>query len=275
VVDHALRAFRDAIAVPESELDLGAAALRIAQVEYPELAMAPYLDQLDELARRSGASRLRDPETMVDRLRRFVFEEEGFRGNAGDYYDPRNSCLNDVLERKLGIPITLSLLLMEVGRRLGLPIEGVGLPGHFVVRVRVGARHLLLDPFNGGSVLTPDAAASVVARAVGKPVEILDAHWAPCGKRQILVRMLRNLKTVYAQRETWERALAVTDRLLLLEPDSPIHLRDRGTILIKVGRLHDGAAEWERYLTRHADAPDAASFRRELRRVRQELGARN
>jgi regulator of sirC expression with transglutaminase-like and TPR domain len=274
-VDPELRTFREVIEVPEAQLDLGAAALTIARVEYPELSTTPYLDQLDELAERSGAARRRDPETTLDRLRHFLFEERGFRGNAGDYYDPRNSCLNDVLDRKLGIQITLSLLMMEVGRRVGLAIEGVGLPGHFVVRAHVGARHVLLDPFNGGALLTPDAAASVVAKAIGKPVEIQDAHWAPCGKRQILVRMLRNLKTVYAQRGTWDRALPVTERLLLLEPDSPIHLRDRGTILTKLGRLHEGAAEWDRYLTRHADAPDAASFRRELRRVRQELGARN
>jgi regulator of sirC expression with transglutaminase-like and TPR domain len=154
-------------------------------------------------------------------------------------------------------------------------VEGIGLPGHFVVSAHVGAREVLIDPFNGGSVLTLEGAAEVASRALGRPVQLAEAHWAPCTKRQILVRMLRNLKTIYAKRETWDKALDIIDRLLLLDADSPIHLRDRGTVLVKLGRLHQGAAEWERYLTRYPNAQDAEGFRRELRRVRQDLASRN
>ena len=219
--------------------------------------------------------RVLDAGGTLDRLRRFLFQEEGFRGNDGEYYDPRNSCLNDVLDRKLGIPITLSVLTMEVGRRIGLDIAGVGLPGHFIVSVTVGSRAILLDPFHGGGVLTPASAAEVAARAVGRPVKIEDAHWTPCTRRQIVVRMLRNLKTIYARQKDWGRALGVIDRLLLIDPEAPTHLRDRGTVLVKAGQLWAGAAEWERYLNRHPAAQDAESFRQELRRVRQELGSRN
>jgi len=180
-----------------------------------------------------------------------------------------------VLDRKLGIPITLSILTMEVGRRVGLDVEGIGLPGHFIVSASVGARRIFLDPFNGGAVLTPAQAAEVASRAVGRPVKLAEAHWAPCPKRQILVRMLRNLKGIYARGEDWPRALAVVDRLLVLDAESPVHLRDRGTVLVRMKRWHEGAAAWERYLTRFPNAQDAAGFREELRKVRQKIGSLN
>jgi regulator of sirC expression with transglutaminase-like and TPR domain len=158
---------------------------------------------------------------------------------------------------------------------VGIDIAGVGLPGHFIVSATVAGRAVLLDPFHGGTVLTPSSAAEQAARAVGRPVKIEDAHWAPCTRRQIVVRMLRNLKGIYARCADWTRALAVIDRLVLIDAESPTHLRDRGTVLVKAGRLWEGAAAWEAYLERHPGVPDAEAFRQELRRVRQELGSRN
>jgi regulator of sirC expression with transglutaminase-like and TPR domain len=272
-MDAALRAFGNLLQAPDAAIDLGRAALAVARIEYPNLDEPRELGRLDSLAARVGAGR--DAGATLERLRRFLFEEERFRGNDGEYYDPRNSCLNDVLDRKLGIPITLSVLTMEVGRRVGLDIAGVGLPGHFIVSASVGNRAVLLDPFHGGGLLTPTSAAEVAVRAVGRPVKIEDAHWTPCTRRQIVVRMLRNLKTIYARQKDWSRALGVIDRLLLIDPDAPTHLRDRGTVLVKAGQLWAGATEWERYLSRHPAAQDAESFRQELRRVRQELGSRN
>jgi regulator of sirC expression with transglutaminase-like and TPR domain len=270
-----LGAFRDLVRLDEAELDLGRAALAIARVEHPGLAIDPELARLDALAARSGAVDAPDPRAALERLLAFLFEEEGFRGNADDYYDPRNSCLNDVLERRLGIPITLSVLTIEVGRRVGIDVEGVGLPGHFIVSVSLGGRPIFLDPFNRGAVVTPDRATELASRAVGRPLRLAEAHWAPCGKRQILVRMLRNLKTIYVGRQDWSRALAVVDRLLVLEADSPVHLRDRGTVLARLRRLHEAAAAWERYLTQFPHAQDADGFRAELRKVRQTLGSLN
>jgi regulator of sirC expression with transglutaminase-like and TPR domain len=274
-MDPALRAFQDLRRALDADIDLARAALAVARVEYPELDEAHELSRLDALAERAGGAGGADPADSLERLRRFLFEEEGFRGNADEYYDPRNSCLNDVLDRKLGIPITLSVLTMEVGRRIGLEIAGVGLPGHFIVSAAVGDRAVLLDPFHGGMVLTPTSAADVASRAVGRPVKLEEAHWTPCTRRQIIVRMLRNLKTIYARRADWDRALATVDRLLLVDPDTPLHLRDRGTVLVRAGRLWEGAAEWEAYLQRFPNAQDADSFRQELRRIRQELGSRN
>jgi regulator of sirC expression with transglutaminase-like and TPR domain len=149
------------------------------------------------------------------------------------------------------------------------------LPGHFIVGARVGGGRVFLDPFHGGAVVTPESAEEIASRAVGRPVRLEEAHWAPCSKHQIVVRMLRNLKGIYAKREDWARALGVVDRLLVLDAESAVHQRDRGTVLVRLGRLHEGAQEWERYLTRFPSAPDAAGFRDELRRVRQQLGSRN
>jgi len=268
-----LQEFRELVRTPE--IDLAAAALAIARIEYPDLSPEPALARLDNLAARSRASKAGTAPHALERLRDFLFEEEEFRGNAHDYYDPRNSCLNDVLERRLGIPITLSVLTMEVGRRVGLDIVGIGLPGHFCVGARVEGELVVLDPFGGGRVLARAEAEAVASRAVGRSVTLTDAHFAPTAKPQIVVRMLRNLQSIYGRREDWQKALAVIDRLLVVDIDAPGHLRDRGTVLVKLGDLHRGASEWERYLTRYPQARDAAACKEELRRVRQRLAEQN
>ena len=270
-----MREFQELVASPEPAIDLARGALLIAQIEHPGLDPTPTLARLDVLARRSEAAALADPRQRLERLRRFLFEEEGFRGNAEDYYDPRNSCLNDVLDRKLGIPITLSILAMELGRRLALSIHGVGLPGHFVVRAEIDGEGILLDPFNAGAVLGLDGAADVAARAVGRPLELRDEHLDALSKKSILTRMLLNLQAIYVRTEAWTKAVAVLDRLLLLDPRSSTYLRNRGGVLVKLGRLAEAAREWEQYLERHAGAEDAPDVRRELRRVRQALATLN
>ncbi len=274
-MDDALRGFRDAVVGAEPEIDLTLGALEVARVEHPSLSSARERERLDALASRSGAGFVGDPVKALHRLREFLFEEEGFSGNGNDYYDPRNSCLNDVLDRRLGIPITLSVLMMEVGRRVGLHILGVGLPGHFVVRADVGHDPVLLDPFDGGAVLTPERAAEVVARALGRRAPLTEQHLVPVTKRQILTRMLMNLKSIYAQRREWAKALSVYDRLLILDSSAAAHFRDRGAVLVRLGHFHKGASDWERYLTRCPKAEDAETVRQQLRQVRQRLAALN
>jgi regulator of sirC expression with transglutaminase-like and TPR domain len=274
-MEEGLEPFRDLLGVPDHAMDLALGALLIARVEHPTLSPARSLMRLDELATASGVGGIQDPLKALHRLREFLFEEEGFRGNAEDYYDPRNSCLNDVLERRLGIPITLSLVVMEVGRRVGLDVVGVGLPGHFVVRALVGAEPVLLDPFDGGAVLTHQRAAALVARALGRRVPLTDAHFAAVDKRQILTRMLMNLRGIYCRRGEWDKALAVFDRLLVLDEQSAPHLRDRGTVLIKLGQLHRGVTDWQRYLEARPEAEDADDVRQQLRKIRQSLARLN
>jgi regulator of sirC expression with transglutaminase-like and TPR domain len=271
----ASRAFGELVRLPEPDIDLARGALCIARIEHPHLIPEHALKQLDELAARSGAAGLGDELRILHRLREFLFAEEGFRGNADDYYDPRNSCLNDVLERRLGIPITLALVTMEVGARVGLQIQGIGLPGHFVVGAQLDTDSVLLDPFNGGAVLTMDGAQKVVARAVGKPVKLTEASFLPCSRRQILTRVLGNLKAVYVSRREWAKALETIECLLAVDADSPAHLRDRGSVLVKLGQFHRGVADWDRYLRENLAAPDAEAVRQQLRRVREGLAALN
>lgn len=274
-MDDALRAFRDAVGGAEPEIDLDLGAFEIARIEHPELSAARERKRLDALAVRSGADVVGDSVKALHRLREFLFEEEGFSGNGKEYYDPRNSCLNDVLDRRLGIPITLSVLMMEVGRRVGLHILGVGLPGHFVVRADVGPDPVLLDPFDGGAVLTPERAAEVVARALGRRAPMTERHLAPVTKRQILTRMLMNLRSIYTHLGEWAKALSVYDRLLILDSSAAAHFRDRGGVLVRLGQLHKGVNDWERYLTRCPQAEDAVAVRQQLRQVRQRLAALN
>jgi regulator of sirC expression with transglutaminase-like and TPR domain len=171
-----MAAFEAIVRAPEHEIDLGVAALALATVESPDLDPGPSVARLDDLAARSGARGAADAQEALTRLRTFLFDRERFQGNADDYFDPRNSCFDQVLARRLGIPITLSLLMMEVGRRVGLRIEGVGLPGHFVVRAHAAASSILVDPFHGGQVLTEADAADVVAHAIGRAVPLTDEH---------------------------------------------------------------------------------------------------
>jgi regulator of sirC expression with transglutaminase-like and TPR domain len=273
--DPPLRAFTDVALRGDPDVDLALAALHIARVEHPGLVPQRHLEHLDELAARSGAGGVADALHALHRLREFLFDEIGLRGNAADYYDPRNSCLNDVLQRKLGIPITLSLVMIEVGRRVGLRIAGVGLPGHFVVSARVGTDRVLLDPFDGGAVLTLKRAAELAVRAVGRPIKLTESDLAPCSKRQIIVRMLENLKGIYVTRNDWAKAMEVLNRLLVVDRGSPAHVRDRGAVLLKLGDLPRAATDWERYLGENPDAPDAERVRHQLRRVRQELAVLN
>lgn len=259
-----LRAFGELVKTSEPAIDLGLGALLIAQIEHPDFEPKAGLAQLDDLATRLGTG-------DVHRLRRFLFEDEGFAGNADDYYDPRNSCLNDVLDRHLGIPITLSVLVIEVGRRVGLAVDGVGLPGHFMAAVG----GVLFDPFNRGAIVSRAEAGAVVARVLGRPVPLAAGHFVPVPKTQILIRMLANLRSVYVDREAWGKARAVMERLMLLDPESPGHVRDYGTILMKEGDFSRGAAQWERYLGLRPHAKDAARVKAQLTQIRRAIASLN
>ena len=259
-----LQAFGGVVRMPDAAIDLGLGALLIARIEHPDLYIAAELKRLDELAARAGRG-------DAERLRAFLFEDEGFTGNADDYYDPRNSCLNDVMERRLGIPITLSVLAIEVGRRAGVAVHGVGLPGHFMA----SADGMLFDPFNGGAVVSRDEAGAVVARVLGRPVPLEAGHFAPVSKTQILVRMLANLRSVYVDREAWAKARVVMQHLMVVDPEAPGHVRDHGTMLMKEGNFVRGAAEWERYLSIHPAAKDAARVKEQLTEIRRAIASLN
>jgi regulator of sirC expression with transglutaminase-like and TPR domain len=250
-------------------IPLAEAALAVAAEEYPGLDAAGHLATLDALAA-AVSGRLPRPHTTADTLRALravLFEEAGFRGNAESYYDPRNSFLNEVLERKLGIPITLSIVYIEVARRAGLAVEGVGFPGHFLVRCDVGQRPVFIDPFHGGEVLPAD---DCLARLRGRGLEVDPRHLEPVGPRAILSRLLHNLKRIYVEASDDVRALWVVDRLLLLSPDDAAERRDHGLVCARLGNVAAARRDLEAYL---AAAP-AADDRAEIEDLLRHIGAR-
>jgi len=236
------------VARPEDEVDLARASLLVACEEYPRLEVEDYLERLDGMA---GALRGRmgiSPEAAVASINRVFFEEQGFHGNTEEYYDPRNSFLNDVLDRRTGIPISLSTVYIAVGRRAGVGVHGVGLPGHFVVRVSTAGGEALVDPFNGGALLTPQDCQERLDRIYGGRLRMVAGMLAPCPPRALLSRTVRNLKAIYLKAGDHERALRTAELLVLLNPEAPEERRDRGLILATLECYGLAAQDLETYV---------------------------
>jgi regulator of sirC expression with transglutaminase-like and TPR domain len=221
--------------LPEERIDLARASLAIAQAEYPDLDVDRYLQKIDKLAQevRDRAGQRADTLRLVATLNYVLFTREGLRGNTADYYDPKNSFLNDVMDRKLGIPISLAVLYMQVAAGAGLALLGVGFPGHFLVKHLRPGSETIIDPFHRGAVLGPDELQERLNQIYGGRVVLGNGFLAPVSKKQILVRMLNNLKSIYLQSNDDERALSVVQRLVILDPASPENIRDRGLLHLK------------------------------------------
>ena len=266
--------------ISEQELNLAEAALLIALDEYPGLDVESYLRQLDELAsgvqeRLPAQAGLED--TLVT-LNQFLFVEQGFSGDTENFDDPRNSFLNEVLDRKLGIPITLSIIYMEVGRRLGLPLKGVSFPGHFLVKFSTQDGEVVLDPFSGGSLMSKEDLEEMLEETYGT----VDAAHAPLerlltasGKKDILVRMLRNLKGAYLRREKYDKALSAVDQILLIQPDQPDEIRDRGSIYEHLECFRAALENFQSYLALRPNAGDAPDIHRRIAELSQIVAALN
>jgi regulator of sirC expression with transglutaminase-like and TPR domain len=264
-----IRRFAQVVDRPESAIDLGEAALLIAEDAHPGLDIPRYLRRLDEIAaplegRFEETSPLGE---MVQALNGHLFGELGFRGNEEDYYDPRNSYLNEVLDRRLGIPITLSALYIEVARRIGLTVVGIGLPGHFIVEARRDTSSMLLDPFHGGAALTPEDCERLVEGVYGTSVPFSEEQLTPVRKRQILTRMLNNLKRTYLTQDRPDRAWPVVEKMLHLNPESALDRRDRGLLAYRMNRFAEARDDLRFYLDRTPDAPDRVAIRSSLAAV--------
>jgi regulator of sirC expression with transglutaminase-like and TPR domain len=260
--------FEALLAQPVIPLD--EAALALAAEEYPDLDEPACLARLDELAalvrRRAGATGR--TAALLGAVREVLFEDEGFRGNEKDYYDARNSYLNQVLQRRLGIPITLSLLFMEVGRRVGLNLAGVAFPGHFLAKLVLGhGPEIFVDAYNGGELLTGDeCAARFKHLSQGRE---FDARFLQAvTPRQLLARMLHNLKRIYVEQGDDVRAYWIIDRLLLLHPEAMDEVRDRGLVEARLGLKPAAARDLAAYLAHDPAAPDAADVRSLLESLR-------
>jgi regulator of sirC expression with transglutaminase-like and TPR domain len=259
--------FRRAVERPEDALDLGRAALAIAESEYPRLDTTAYLARIDELAiavtkHLTGAESA--PHRSIAALNYVLFQKCAFRGNRDDYFDAKNSFLNEVIDRRIGIPITLSVLYMEVARRVGLPLLGVGFPGHFLVKYQDDREEIVIDPFNGGDIRTPDSLQQLLAGLYGKPVALSPQLLDPVTKRQILRRMLNNLKFIYLRQRDLVKVLAALDRMTIAEPNLAEDLRERGQVYLALEYFPQAKADFESYLRLAPDAPDAEKIRDQL-----------
>ena len=274
----ARRRIAELVARPEGAIDLAHAALLVAAEERPGTDVDGYRARLLELGLSARARVAASPHDPVGALNRFVFEESNFQGNQENYYDPRNSLLSCVIDERRGIPITLSVVYMELGRRAGLEAEGVGLPGHFVVRVRasVGGEEVttLVDPFNR-RVIGREDCQQLLDSLYGGQVALAEEHLRASTPREILARILRNLKAVYAQGRRYRRALSVVERILLVEPGAHAERRDRGALLGQLGRYAEAAAEMLAYLEAEPEAPDATLVREQLKKLRLQAASLN
>jgi regulator of sirC expression with transglutaminase-like and TPR domain len=270
----ALEPFADLLAGSDERIELARACLLIAEDAYPGLDVEGYVTEIARLALRlrTRLSRSAGAEEKVVELNQFLYEELGYSGNADHYYDPRNSYLNEVIDRRTGIPITLSVLYMELGRKIGLPLEGVSFPGHFLVRVRMRGGMLVLDPFAGGEPQSENELRVRLERVIprdatgGIPVRDLplDQFLEPATNRQILARLLRNLKGIYRQAEMPERMLEVLNRALVVTPDSTSDLRDRGVVYQQLQCYRAALRDLKDYVAREPEAADADEMRAKL-----------
>jgi len=258
-------------------IPLARGALLIAKDEYPELDLERYLDELAALAREAEPA-MRAAESTVEKIQSlsdFLFTRKGFEGNRDQYGDPRNSFLNEVLERRLGIPISLSVLYIEVGRRLGLNLYGVSFPTHFLVKAVDDRGELIIDPFNEGTILDLDEIRARLQQIYRQPVEVHPDMLKPVAGRQILARMLRNLKNIYAQGTDWQRVLSALDRILMLDPRSLEELLERAVLYERMECFGAALHDFQSFLTQAPEHPAAENVREAVIRLTQQVSRLN
>ncbi len=254
------------------DFDLATGALLVASIDDPNVDIdgcRANLDRMAEAARarmHSEAGPLEELNAVTDLL----FGVIGFAGNRDDYYDPNNSYLHQVLDRRLGIPITLSLLCIEVGRRAGVPVLGIGMPGHFLVRHR-DEENYFVDAFNGGLLMNRAECGAVLRQAAGEDARLEEHHLNPVTPREILARVLRNLKAIYWDREEFDRCITTIGALMAVVPDRPEEQRDRGVVHLKAGNHQQSADDFAAYIEAAPHADDIETVRNALSRLRGTL----
>lgn len=232
----------------DHEIGLAEAALLIARTEYPGLDVARELRRLDQLAGPLQANPRQSPGSNIQALNELLFERENFSGNEEEYDDPKNSYLNDVLDRKKGIPITLSLVYTEVARRRNLPIVGVGFPGHFLVKYLAGDEEILIDPYQRGAVLTESDCRDLLRHSFGEKAELKREYLLASTTKEILARMLNNLKGSYFHRQDFQKVLTMIELALAIDSASPENIRDRGMVKFAMKRYGEALADFKTYL---------------------------
>lgn len=256
---------------PDEQINLAKAALYIAQEEYPKLDVDEYLKALDTMAAELS-ERLPEekyPMRTIQAINSYLYEELGFAGNTSNYYDPRNSFLHQVIDRRTGIPITLSLVYLEIAKRIDFPMVGIGMPGHFIIRPNFEDSGIFVDAFNKGEVLFPEDCEERIRGIFNREVPLRPEFFQAIDKRGFLARMLGNLKMIYLQKGEAKKCLAAIERILLLFPDAPLELRDRGLLYYQSQSWSLARQDLETYLTQVPHAPDAPLIRQVLDRMNQ------
>jgi regulator of sirC expression with transglutaminase-like and TPR domain len=248
IASDTIRRFADLVARDEDEVSLLDAALLIAQTEYPNLDLSAQRERFKLLARQLRADPGYSAFSNIEALNDLLFTKEGFSGNEQDYDDPRNSFLNDVLDRRMGIPISLSVIYMELGQRHRLPIQGVGLPGHFIVKYSGPAEDILIDPYHQGAILSRGDCAKLL-KTHFDDAELLPEYLNSSTKKQILTRMLNNLKGSFFRRKHYERVLSMIEMAMAIDPASRHHIHDRGMIYFLLRQYVRAAGDLNAYLT--------------------------
>ena len=267
--------FKELITLPDLAIPLAEAALLLACEEYPQLSLSPYLDELDRMAE-NVRQRLRgngSPLDTIHAINDVLFTDCAFRGNDSNYYDPRNSFLNEVIDRRTGIPITLSAIYIEVAQRIDLRVEGVGLPGHFIVKHRSRNEEIFIDPFNQGSILTRDQCRGFLRNVQLDQDEQLWLRRVT--NRQILIRMLTNLKVIYLKAKTFDKALLILELMVLTQPSAPELYKERGLLRLQERQFKGATEDLEHYLKNRPDAPDRSEIEDYLKNLGRIRAMRN
>jgi regulator of sirC expression with transglutaminase-like and TPR domain len=258
----------------DEPLPLLEAMLLVAAEEHKDLDVLTEIGRVMTMAAeaKERVAAVRNPFARIEAMRSLVFDEIGFKGNVDHYDDPRNSFLHDVLDRKLGIPLTLSVITIEIARAAGLAAHGVGLPGHFIVRIDEQDRSLFIDPFHGGHVITIEDCKDLVVRTTGRASLFRPDSLDVATPRAMLNRLLMNLKRIHLAQGDYNRALSIVERLLIVSPGDAKEIRDRGLLLAHLGRPDAAVCDLESYLALVPEAPDADSVRGRLAWILRKMG---
>jgi len=263
--------FYQEVQQPDEQINLERAALYIAQEEYLDLDVDEYLNALDMMADdvREQLPIESYPLKILKTINHYLYGNLGFAGNTENYYDPRNSFLNDVIDRRTGIPITLSLVYLAIAQRLDFPMVGIGMPGHFLIRPIQEDMDIFVDAFSQGEILFPQDCQDRLNQMSGQSVEMQPQFLAAVTPRQFLARMLTNLKATYLSRGEMEKVLAAIERILLLFPNAAFELRDRGILYFRTNRWIEARQDLEAYLDALPMADDRDTIRKLLNRIGQ------
>ena len=271
--------FEREIDKPDNEINLAKAALCFAQIEYPYLDIEAYLQKLEQIAQKIEPQlpTSRYPLKVIQVINNYLYQELGFRGNSENYYDPKNSFLNHVIERRLGIPISLAVVYLEIAKHLNFPMVGIGMPGHFLLRPDFEDAGIFIDVFNQGEILFPQDCEAKLQQLYLKPVKLKPEFLNPVSNRQILLRMLTNLKQIYLYQRDLVRAIATINKMLLLYPEDSKELvifnraealRDRGLLYYELNQWQESSQDLEDYLAILPNANDAPMIKMLLNKIK-------